>query len=100
MTSSTPVIFVIKRSDLPSDRPGPGVVQLGELALCTGSGDTGLYFYDTGNDLQKVGTAHYGSVAPNAIPSGATGNVLGELWYNPVGASGLYVFTEYGWVKV
>lgn len=78
--TSTPVIFLLKRSGLASDRPSGSIIQPGEPAVCFGAADPGLYFEDSAGNLRKVGPAHYGTTSPNSTPVGAAGNSVGELW--------------------
>ena len=41
--TSTPVILLLKRSGQASDRPSGTVIQNGELAICVGAADPGLF---------------------------------------------------------
>lgn len=78
--TSTPVILLSKRSGLSSDRPSGTILQGGELALCFGASDPGLYFEDSAGSIRKIGPSSYATTAPNSTPAGLAGNSVGELW--------------------
>ena len=78
--TSTPVILLSKRSGLSSDRPSGTILQGGELALCFGATDPGLYFEDSAGAVRKIGPSSYATTAPNSTPAGLPGNSTGELW--------------------
>lgn len=78
--TSTPVVFLLKRSGLASDRPSGTIIQPGEPAVCFGAADPGVYFEDSAGILRKAGPTHYGTTAPNSTPVGAPGNSVGEMW--------------------
>lgn len=78
--TSTPVILLSKRSGLSSDRPSGTILQGGELALCFGATDPGLYFEDSAGAVRKIGPSSYAATAPNSTPAGLPGNSTGELW--------------------
>lgn len=99
--TSTPVILLSKRSGLSSDRPSGTILQGGELALCFGAADPGLYFEDSAGAVRKIGPAGYGTTAPNSSPAGLAGNSVGELWTDNNGATRyLKVWTGGAWVKI
>ena len=99
--TSTPVVLLLKRSGLSSDRPSGIVVQNGELAISTGAADPGLYFEDTAGSIRKIGPSAYGTSAPNSSPAGSTGNSVGELWTDSsAGSYYLKVWTGGAWQKV
>jgi hypothetical protein len=99
--TSTPVVFLLKRSGLASDRPSGTIIQPGEPAVCFGAADPGVYFEDSAGSLRKVGPTHYGTSAPNSTPAGATGNSVGELWAdNSTSAYYLKVWTGSSWQKL
>lgn len=78
--TSTPIQLLLLRSGKSSDRPSGITVGNGELALSFGATDPGLYFEDSAGSIRKIGPSSYGTVAPNAVPVGSTGNSVGELW--------------------
>ena len=99
--TSTPVIFLIKRSGLSSDRPSGTIVQPGEPAVCFGAADPGVYFEDSAGSLRKAGPTHYGTTAPNSSPVGAPGNGTGEMWVDSSTSSYyLKIWTGSAWQKV
>lgn len=99
--TSTPVVFIIKRSGLSSDRPSGTIIQQGEPAVCFGAADPGVYFEDSAGSLRKVGPTHYGTTAPNSTPVGAPGNSVGELWADSSSTEYyLKVWTGSAWQKV
>jgi hypothetical protein len=78
--TSTPVTSLLKRTGNASDRPSGNIIVNGELAICFGAADPGVYFEDSAGGIRKVGPTAYGTIAPNAVPVGLAGNSLGELW--------------------
>ena len=101
VASNNFVTFVLKNSVIPSDRPGSGVLEIAEPAICAGAADPGLYILDSENSLLKVGPTHFGSTAPNVAPSGTAGNSKGELWVDSGDASyKLRTWTGSAWITV
>lgn len=95
------VTFLFKNSTLPSDRPGSGVLEIAEPAICAGAADPGLYILDSENNLLKVGPTAFGTNAPNSAPSGTAGNARGELWVDSSDASyKLRTWTGSSWVTI
>ena len=80
--TSVPVTILSFRSSLDSDRPFASQTQLGQISICLGAGDPGVYIEDTNNDIIKVGPAGYGTTAPNASYVGLSGNSVGEIWFD------------------
>jgi len=99
--TSTPVILLSKRSGLSSDRPSGTILQGGELALCFGASDPGLYFEDSAGSIRKIGPSSYATTAPNSTPAGLPGNSVGELWTDSSTADCyLKVWTGSTWKKI
>lgn len=99
--TSTPVILLSKRSGLSSDRPSGTILQGGELALCFGAADPGLYFEDSAGAVRKIGPSSYATTAPNSTPAGLPGNSVGELWTDSSTADCyLKVWTGSTWQKI
>jgi hypothetical protein len=98
--TSTPVTILLLRSNLESDRPNVSILQYGELALCSSSGDPGFYFLDTNNDIRKIGPAGYGVTAPNALYIGASGNSVGEAWTDSTVHNYYKVWNGTDWIKI
>ena len=98
--TSTPVTILELRSSLDSDRPSGTILQFGQLALCAGSGDPGLYFLDTDNAVRKIGPTAYGTTPPNAIYIGASGNSVGEAWTDSSPRNYYKVWDGTTWIKV
>lgn len=99
--TSTPVTLLTRRSGNSSDRPFPGTVQTGELALGFGGADGGLFFKDSTNAIRKVSGTHYGNTAPNSGAVGQPGNSVGETWCDAsTAAFYLNVWTGGGWQKI
>lgn len=99
--TSTPVVFLLKRSGISSDRPSGTILQGGEPALCFGAADPGLYFEDSAGSVRKIGPSAYGTTAPNASPAGLPGNSTGELWTDSSTSSYyLKVWTGSAWQKI
>jgi len=99
--TSTPVILLSKRSGLSSDRPSGTILQGGELALCFGAADPGLYFEDSAGSIRKIGPSSYATTAPNSTPAGLVGNSVGELWTDSSTADCyLKVWTGSAWKKI
>ena len=101
VASNNFVTFLFKNSTLPSDRPGSGVLEIAEPAICAGAADPGLYILDSENNLLKVGPTAFGTNAPNSAPSGTAGNARGELWVDSSDASyKLRTWTGSAWVTI
>jgi hypothetical protein len=99
--TSTPVIFLLKRSGIASDRPSGTILQAGEPAVCFGASDPGVYIEDSAGSIRKIGPSHYGTTAPNATPAGIAGNSIGELWTDSTTSSYyLKVWTGSAWQKI
>jgi hypothetical protein len=99
--TSTPVIFLLKRSGISSDRPSGTIIQPGEPAVCFGAADPGVYFEDSAGALRKAGPTHYGTTAPNSSPAGAPGNGVGEMWADSsTPAYYLKIWTGSTWQKL
>lgn len=99
--TSTPVVFLLKRSGISSDRPSGTIIQAGEPAVCFGAADPGMYFEDSAGAIRKIGPSHYGTTAPNATPAGIAGNSVGELWTDSSSSDYyLKVWTGSAWQKI
>lgn len=99
--TSTPVILLTRRSGNSSDRPFPQTVQVGELAICFGASDNGLYFQDSQNNVRKVSGIHYGNSAPNSAAQGQTGNSVGEAWSDSSSSVNyFYIWNGSAWQKI
>jgi hypothetical protein len=99
--TSTPVVFLLKRSGLASDRPSGTILTPGEPAICFAAVDPGVYFEDSAGSIRKVGPPHYGTSGPNSTPAGLPGNSIGELWTDSNGGYAyLKVWTGAAWKKV
>jgi hypothetical protein len=86
---------------LSSDRPSGTILQGGELALCFGASDPGLYFEDSAGSIRKIGPSSYATTAPNSTPAGLPGNSVGELWTDSSTADCyLKVWTGSTWKKI
>lgn len=70
------------RSSTANKRPTASGLADGQIALNTASGTPALFFKNNNGQVVKVGPAHVGTTAPNAVPAGSAGNSLGELWVN------------------
>jgi len=68
------------RSSTADKRPTGSGLSDGQIAINTASGTPGLFVKDNAGDIVKIGPAHVGTVAPNAVPAGSTGNSKGEMW--------------------
>ena len=80
-TKSSPI--QILRSIVFNKRPDPTLLLSGQPAVNLNAAEPGLFFADnTGTALFTVGPCSVGAIAPNtgAVPPGALGNTLGELW--------------------
>ena len=73
-----------KRSSILEKRPVAANMLDGEINLNINPDSTGLFFKDDNGYVVKVGPAHMGPVAPNAVPGqgGSGGNSIGEFWYD------------------
>ena len=98
--TSTPFTLLSKRSGVASDRPSGLAVVNGEVALCFGAADIGLYIEDSAGGIRKIGPNHYAATAPNSSPAGLTGNSIGETWVNSASPYYLQVWNGSGWQKV
>ena len=70
------------RSSTADKRPVASGLADGQFAINTASGTPAVFFKDSNGGVVKVGPAHVGASAPNAVPAGSAGNSLGELWVN------------------
>ncbi len=68
------------RSSTADKRPTGSGLSDGQIAINTASGTPGLFVKDNAGDIVKIGPAHVGTAAPNAVPAGSTGNSKGEMW--------------------
>jgi len=68
------------RSSTANKRPTGSGLSDGQIAINTASGTPGLFVKDNAGAVVKIGPAHVGTVAPNAVPAGSTGNSKGEMW--------------------
>lgn len=73
-----------KRSSILEKRPVAANMLEGEINLNVNPDSTGLFFKDDNGYVVKVGPAHMGPDAPNAVPGagGSGGNTIGEFWYD------------------
>lgn len=82
------------RSSVSNKRPTASGLVDGQLGINTASGTPGLYFRNTASGIVKVGPAHVGTTAPNAVPAGSAGNSTGEFWVdNSLTTHGLKYYT-------
>ncbi len=89
------------RSSTSDKRPTASGLADGQLAINTASGTPALFFKDNHGTVVKVGPAHVGAAAPNAVPAGSAGNSLGELWVNNgLTTAGLNYYTGSGFVNL
>jgi hypothetical protein len=89
------------RSSTADKRPTASGLVDGQLAINTASGTPALFFKDSNGGVVKVGPAHVGSAAPNAVPAGSAGNSLGELWVdNSLTTPGLNYYTGSAFVNL
>jgi len=74
----------LQRSDVANKRPLPSVFANGELLLNTAVASPGVFTKNTDSNLVKLGPPAVGTTSPNSTPAagGATGNCLGELWFD------------------
>ena len=75
------------RSDVPQQRPDPGVLANGTPMVNTFEDEPGLFFAARDGSLFKIGPASVGIDAPNSFPQGQPGNCLGELWIDTSGTN-------------
>ena len=70
------------RSSIANKRPAPATLLEGQAAVNLNSTEPGLYFKLSSGVLTKVGPTCVNSSgsAPNATPSGSSGNAVGEQW--------------------
>jgi len=68
------------RSSTADKRPTASGLADGQIAINTASGTPAMFFKDNAGNIVKIGPAHIGTAAPNAIPAGSAGNSDGELW--------------------
>jgi len=97
-TKSSPI--QILRSIVFNKRPDPTLLLSGQPAVNLNAAEPGLFFADsTGTALFKVGPCSVGAAAPNtgAVPPGALGNTLGELWFD-TGTSTLRIWNGTAWL--
>jgi len=89
------------RSSTADKRPTASGLVDGQLAINTASGTPALFFKDSNGGVVKVGPAHVGSAAPNAVPAGSAGNSLGELWVdNSLTTPGLKYYTGSAFINL
>ena len=89
------------RSSTADKRPTASGLVDGQLAINTASGTPALFFKDNNGGVVKVGPAHVGASAPNAVPAGSAGNSLGELWVdNSLTTAGLNYYTGSAFVNL
>lgn len=89
------------RSSTADKRPTASGLVEGQLAINTASGTPALFFKDSNGGVVKVGPAHVGATAPNAVPAGSAGNSLGELWVdNSLTTAGLNYYTGSAFVNL
>lgn len=86
------------RSDVPSQRPDPGVLANGVPMVNLHEDEPGLFFSARDGSLFKVGPVFVGTQAPNINPEGEPGNTRGELWLDTSGNPELKVFDGSSWV--
>lgn len=68
------------RSSTADKRPTGSGLSDGQLAINTASGTPGVFVKDSAGNVVKIGPAHVGTAAPNAVPAGSAGNSRGEMW--------------------
>lgn len=68
------------RSDIPQQRPDPGLLANGTPMVNFNQNEPGLFFKARDGSLFKVGPASVGPDAPNSSPAGMPGNTRGEMW--------------------
>tara|TARA_B100000927_G_scaffold45875_1_gene33246 strand:+ start:1713 stop:2138 length:426 start_codon:yes stop_codon:yes gene_type:complete len=93
-----------RRSSTLNDRPFPIRLGAGELAVNNNAGSPGLFFADNtaspNTGLIKVGPVHVGSVLPNNVAAGFTGNSKGETWLNTNSTQIFEVYDGAAWQTV
>lgn len=82
---STTIQFL--RSDVPQQRPDPGVLANGTPMVNTNENEPGLFFGARDGSLIKIGPTAVGATPPNAFPQGFPGNSLGEMWVDTSGVN-------------
>ncbi len=75
------------RSDIPQQRPDPGVLANGVPMVNINEQEPGLFFAARDGSLVKIGPASISQFPPNSEPQGEPGNCIGELWIDTSGAS-------------
>ena len=75
------------RSDIPNQRPDPGVLANGTPMVNTNEQEPGLFFSARDGSLIKIGPAAIGDFVPNSLPQGFPGNCLGEFWIDTSGTN-------------
>lgn len=75
------------RSDVPQQRPDPGVLANGVPMVNLHESEPGLFFAARDGSLIKIGPTAVGDFVPNSSPQGQSGNCLGELWVDTSGAN-------------
>jgi hypothetical protein len=89
------------RSSTADKRPVASGLADGQIAINTASGTPAMFFKDSNGGVVKVGPAHVGAAAPNAVPAGSAGNSLGELWVdNSLTTPGLNYYTGSAFVNL
>ena len=72
------------RSSIAEKRPSPATLLDGQAAVNLSPTEPGLYFKLSTGSLTKVGPVcvNANGQAPNASPAGASGNSVGEMWFD------------------
>lgn len=72
------------RSSIANKRPAPATLLDGQAAVNLNPVEPGLYFKLSNGTLTKIGPTCVNSNgdAPNATPSGSSGNAVGETWFD------------------
>jgi len=72
------------RSSVDQKRPQPVPLLDGQVAVNINSNEPGMFFRLTDGNLTKVGPIHVSTdaLAPNSAPAGASGNSVGETWFD------------------
>ncbi|AEX56015.1 tail fiber protein [Synechococcus phage S-CBS4] len=68
------------RSGVVSKRPDATSLAQGQIAINYNEGDPAIYVRGDADALVKISPTYIGSTAPNATPSGSSGNSKGETW--------------------
>lgn len=89
------------RSTTARERPQPGSLLEGQPALNLNAQEPGFYFKASDGSLVKVGppAITVDGLPPNSSPNGATGNSVGELWYDASSSPGtLKIYNGSTWL--